>query len=50
VLLLAEADRNGRIRGYAAPTLDEAMAILRALDQEDDGEAVGDEEDAGRTP
>ena len=50
VLLLAEADRNGRIRGYAAPTLDEAMAILRALDQEDDGEAAGTEEDTGRTP
>lgn len=50
VLLLAEADRNGRIRGYAAPTLDEAMAILRALDQEDDGATAGTEEDTGRTP
>lgn len=31
-LLLAEADRKARVRGYAAPTLDEAVAILRGLD------------------
>ena len=36
-LLLAEADRKGRVRGYAAPTLDEAIAILRSL--EADGQA-----------
>jgi hypothetical protein len=34
VLLLAEADRRGRIRGYAAPSLDEAVAILRGLEQD----------------
>lgn len=36
VLLLAEADRRSRVRGYAAPSLDEAIVILRALEQ--DGE------------
>ena len=30
-LLLAEADRRGRQRGLAAPSLDEAMAVLRQL-------------------
>ncbi|MFM9057514.1 MAG: tRNA adenylyltransferase, partial [Planctomycetaceae bacterium] len=35
VLLLAEADRKGRVRGGAAPTLDEALAILRELDAAD---------------
>jgi hypothetical protein len=33
VLVLAEADRQAHVRGYPAPTLDEAIAILRALDQ-----------------
>lgn len=32
-LLLAEADRHGHARGYPAPTLDEAIAILRGLEQ-----------------
>jgi hypothetical protein len=32
-LLLAEADRSGHARGYPAPTLDEAVAILRGLEQ-----------------
>lgn len=32
-LLLAEADRLGHARGYPAPTLDEAVAILRGLEQ-----------------
>lgn len=35
VLLLAEADRKGRIRGGEAPTLEEAVAILRDLDVAD---------------
>lgn len=35
VLLLAEADRRGRVRGGAAPSLDEALAILRDLDDAD---------------
>jgi hypothetical protein len=38
VLLLAEADRRGRVRGGAAPSLDEAIAILRDLDAEDAAE------------
>jgi len=38
VLLLASADRRGRMRGYAAPTLEEAIAILRGLDEQDDVE------------
>lgn len=33
VLLLAEADRRGRVRGGDAPALDEAIAILRDLDR-----------------
>lgn len=35
-LLLAAADRRGRVRGGAAPSLDDAIAILRELDREDD--------------
>lgn len=35
-LLLAEADRRSRVRGYATPTLDTAIAMLRALEQEGD--------------
>jgi len=31
-LLLAEADRLGHVRGYAAPSLEEAVAILRDLE------------------
>jgi hypothetical protein len=43
-LLLAEADRRGRVRGGVAPSLDEAIALLRALDamNESDGAADGD--------
>jgi len=33
-LLLAGADRRGRVRGYAAPSLEEAVAILRGLEQD----------------
>ena len=32
VLVLADADRRARVRGYDAPSLDEAIAILRELD------------------
>jgi hypothetical protein len=35
VLLLAEADRRGHARGAAVPSLEEAVAILRALDADD---------------
>lgn len=56
-LLLAEADRRGRVRGGVAPSLDEAIAILRALDADagaDDGEdAAGhpiDDVGPGRGP
>jgi hypothetical protein len=35
-LLLAEADRRGRVRGGTAPTLEQAIDALRALDREDD--------------
>lgn len=38
VLLLEEADRKACVQGYAAPSLDEALAILRALDAEDAGD------------
>jgi len=34
VILLAEADRRAHQRGYPAPSLDEAIAILRALERE----------------
>jgi hypothetical protein len=34
-LLLASADRRGRVRGGASPSLDDAIAILRDLDRED---------------
>jgi len=33
-LVLADADRRARVRGYDAPSLDEAIAILRELDAE----------------
>jgi hypothetical protein len=36
VLLLAEADRCGRQRGLAAPSLDEAVAVLRQLAADDE--------------
>jgi len=35
VLLLADADRRARMRGYDAPSLDEAIATLRDLAAED---------------
>lgn len=35
-LLLAEADRRGRVRGYDTPSLDDAIAVLRALDRDDE--------------
>lgn len=41
VLLLAEADLRAHVRGYPAPTLDEAIGILRELDGEDGAEADG---------
>lgn len=31
-LLLAEADRRGRMRGYETPSLEEALAVLRGLE------------------
>jgi hypothetical protein len=34
-LLLAESDRKACVRGYAAPSLEEAIAILRSLEAED---------------
>jgi hypothetical protein len=37
-LMLAEADRRGRVRGYPAPTLDEAIGILRDLEDDAGGE------------
>jgi hypothetical protein len=33
-LLLAEADRRGRVRGCAAPSLEQAIAILRDLERD----------------
>jgi hypothetical protein len=36
VLLLAECDRQACIRGYAAPTLEEAVGILRGLAAENE--------------
>ena len=44
VLLLAEADRRGRIRGGVAPSLDEALAILRSLDASDKTDASNETE------
>lgn len=35
VVLLADADRRGRVRGYDAPTLDEAIAVLRGLEADE---------------
>jgi hypothetical protein len=35
VMLLADADRRGHVRGYDAPSLDEAIGILRTLEQEE---------------
>ena len=35
VLLLADADRQARVRGYDAPTLDEAITTLRELASEE---------------
>jgi hypothetical protein len=35
VLLLAEADRRSRVRGYDSPSLEEAIAILRDLEQDE---------------
>jgi len=45
VLLLAEADRRGRVRGGVAPSLDEAVAILRALDTTNEAEGVHEDHD-----
>jgi hypothetical protein len=39
VLLLAEADRRGRVRAGAAPALHEAIALLRDLDRDAEGDA-----------
>jgi hypothetical protein len=35
-VLLAEADRRGRVRGYDSPSLEEVIAILRTLATEND--------------
>jgi hypothetical protein len=40
-LLLAEADRGARVRGYDAPTLDEAIALLRGLEADGEPAAGG---------
>ncbi|MFM7107834.1 MAG: hypothetical protein ACKOZU_04430 [Planctomycetaceae bacterium] len=40
VMLLAEADRGGVMHDGAAPTLEEAIAILRMLDHEEAGGAA----------
>ena len=48
-ILLAEADRRGRVRGYDAASLDEAIAFLRSLDGGDathDGQADGEDDRA----
>ena len=42
VCLLADADRRGRQKGYPAPTLTDAVALLRALE----ADAAGDTGDA----
>ena len=49
--LLESADRRGHVRSGEAPTLEEAIAILRALDGDDAAEAVGDgnDDDAHRS-
>jgi len=39
VMLLAECDRRSREKRYPAPSLDEAIATLRALEAESDGDA-----------
>ncbi len=35
VMLLADADRRARVRGYETPSLEEAIAVLRSLDGEE---------------
>lgn len=39
VMLLAAADRRGRVRGYQTPSLEDAIAILRSLDGEEPADA-----------
>lgn len=41
-LLLAESDRRGRVKGYATPSLEEAVAVLRELDAADEADASDD--------
>lgn len=36
VICLADCDRRARVRGYAAPSLEEAIAVLRTLAAEDE--------------
>jgi len=45
--LLESADRRGHVRGGEAPTLEEAIEMLRGLDN-DDGVEAGDDGDDGR--
>lgn len=45
-LLLAECDRKACIRGYDAMSLDEALAILRALAADDEAADEADERGA----
>jgi hypothetical protein len=49
--LLESADRRGHVRGGEAPTLEEAIAILRGLDGDDAAGATGDgnDDDAERS-
>ncbi|MFM8890028.1 MAG: tRNA adenylyltransferase, partial [Planctomycetia bacterium] len=41
VLCLAECDRSARVRGYATPSLEEAIGVLRTLAAEDETPAAG---------
>ena len=49
--LLESADRRGHVRSGEAPTLEEAIEILRGLDGDDNAEALGnaDDDDARRS-
>jgi len=46
LLLLAAADRRGRVRGYDAPTLEQAIEILRGLENDDPAAAADEEPEA----
>ena len=46
MLLLAECDRKACIRGYDAPSLDEAVAILRGLASENEADEAAEDKDS----